>query len=199
MLAEAEPIGGFVGESISEPMLQVGLLVAVTSYLVYLQPLMALVVVMVFCPQIGFVPFMQAAINKRIRRRVGVLREISKDIVNAGSAKDEEGLQHLRIQNIFAMNMGIYKIKFGMNFLMNLMTHLGYVGIFGTGAYFVITGKTEMGTIVAFISGLSKINDPWGELVTWYRSLQATRVTYRLIQEAVEIGAIMPASGVLFV
>ncbi|MGO8279718.1 ABC transporter ATP-binding protein, partial [Rhizobium ruizarguesonis] len=66
------------------------------------------------------------------------------------------------------------------NFLMNLMTQVGYVGIFALGCYYVVTGKTEIGTVVAFISGLSNITDPWGELVDWYRDLKVTQVKYAL-------------------
>nr|WP_157214129.1 MULTISPECIES: multidrug ABC transporter ATPase [Rhizobium] len=40
IFAEAEPVGSFVGTSISEPLLQIGILVTVGGYLIYLQPLM---------------------------------------------------------------------------------------------------------------------------------------------------------------
>ena len=40
------------------------------------------------------------------------------------------------------------------------------VGIFALGGYYFVTGKTEIGTVVAFISGLSKITDPWGNWST---------------------------------
>jgi ABC-type multidrug transport system fused ATPase/permease subunit len=190
VLDEADPIGGFVGECISEPVLQAGVLVSVTGYLLYLQPLMALVVFCVFFPQIGFVPLMQAAINRRVQARIAILREMSASIVGAGGAIDVGGLQHPRIQKVFGLNMGIYKLKFSMNFLMNLMTQIGTASILALGGYFVVTGRTEIGTVVAFLSGLSKINDPWGDLVTWYRDLQATRVKYALVRDSADIGAI---------
>ena len=37
-VAEAEPIGGFVGMAISEPLLQAGILVSVIGYMTYLEP-----------------------------------------------------------------------------------------------------------------------------------------------------------------
>jgi ABC-type bacteriocin/lantibiotic exporter with double-glycine peptidase domain len=86
------------------------------------------------------------------------------------------------IGELFATNMSIYKFKFSMNFSMNLMTQLGYAGIFALGGYYVVTGKTQIGTVVAFISGLAKINDPWSELVDWYRNFKVTQVKYQLIR-----------------
>ena len=49
---------------------------------------------------------------------------------------------------------------------MNLLFHLGYAGIFGLGGYYVIKGRIEIGTVVAFIAGLNKVSDPWGALVS---------------------------------
>ena len=38
VVAEAEPIGGFVGMAISEPLLQAGILVSVIGYMTFLEP-----------------------------------------------------------------------------------------------------------------------------------------------------------------
>ncbi|MBB4331860.1 ABC transporter ATP-binding protein (plasmid) [Rhizobium leguminosarum] len=174
VLAEAEPVGGFVGTSISEPLLQVGILVTVCSYLIYLQPLMMLAVAATFAPQIAFVPMMQAAINRRVEAKVAIMRDVSEGMVHAIEGGQGENPQTSRIGAIFSANMGIYRYKYAMNFLMNLMAQLGYVGIFVLGGYYVVTGKTEMGTVVAFVSGLAKIVDPWGAIVDWYRNLVAS-------------------------
>ncbi|HEY0123718.1 MAG TPA: ABC transporter transmembrane domain-containing protein [Rhizobium sp.] len=190
ILAEAEPVGGFVGTSISEPLLQIGILTAVCGYLVYLQPLMTIIVITIFLPQSGFVPAMQAAINRRVGQKISIMRNVSEDIVHLGRAIDADGLQGSRIRDVFRINMSIYKIKFTMNFMMNLMTQMGYAGIFALGGYYVVTGKIEIGTVVAFVSGLSKINDPWGDLVNWYRDLRVTQVKYGLIYNSAQVGAI---------
>ncbi|MFS8116115.1 ABC transporter transmembrane domain-containing protein [Rhizobium jaguaris] len=186
LLAEAEPVGGFVGTSISEPLLQAGILASVCGYLIFLQPLMALVIVIVYFPQIGFVPFIQAAINRRIKTKISAMRNISEGMVEHLASDDAVEAQNGRIQTLFSVNMNIYKLKFTMNFMMNFMTQLGYAGIFILGGYYVVTGKTEIGTVVAFLSGLSKIADPWGALVDWYRDLKMTQVKYALIRDAME-------------
>ena len=190
VLDEADPIGGFVGESICEPVLQAGVLVGVTGYLLYLQPTMGLVMAGVFLPQIGFVPILQSAINRRIGSRVILYRGLSAGIVEMGRAIDVDGSQGQKIQTIFETNMDIYKLKFSLNFLMNLMTHCGVAAILALGGYFVVTGRAEIGTVVAFLAGLSKVNDPWGELVTWYRDMRAAQVKYAMVRDAVAIGSI---------
>ena len=80
-------------------------------------------------------------------------------------------------------------IKFSHNFLMNLMLQFGYACIFALGGYYVVTGRTEIGAVVAFVSGRNKVSDPWGALVDWYRDLRVTQVKYELIRDASLTGA----------
>jgi ABC-type bacteriocin/lantibiotic exporter with double-glycine peptidase domain len=181
VLEEAEPVGGFVGACFTQPILQIGILAGVCGYLFYLQPLMALIVAVIFLPQVGFVPLMQRAINKRVEKRIIVTRDLSQEIIDT-SGDAAAAVSPIGIGELFATNMSIYKFKFSMNFSMNLMTQLGYAGIFALGGYYVVTGKTQIGTVVAFISGLAKINDPWSELVDWYRNFKVTQVKYQLIR-----------------
>jgi len=186
ILAETEPVGGFVGTSLSEPVLQGGVLLAVFGYMVYLQPLMALLCFLLFAPQLVIVPLMQAAINRRAQSRIRVLRAVSGALLDdnhrePGPAASQRG----RIGQVFTLNMGIYKLKFSMNFLMNLLHHLGIAGVLALGGYYVVEGSIELGTVVAFLAGLAKINDPWGELVNWSRDAMVTHVKYRLIADAV--------------
>jgi ABC-type bacteriocin/lantibiotic exporter with double-glycine peptidase domain len=185
VLNEAEPIGAFVGISISEPLLQGGLLLSVFGYMVYLNSLMAVVAFAVFTPQLVFVPLMQRAINRRVGTRIGVLRQISAGIIGEpGGGADAGSPQDGRIQSVFALNMGILELKFSMNFLMNMMHHLGLAAILALGGYYVVTGRTEIGTVVAFVSGLAQVNDPWSDLVNWYRDLKVTQTKYDLIVRA---------------
>ncbi|WP_259186761.1 ABC transporter ATP-binding protein [Rhizobium sp. BK176] len=183
VLAEAEPVGGFVGTSMSEPILQAGILLAVGSYMIYLQPLLALAVIAVFIPQAVLVPILQGLINQRVKTKITVMRHLSEEMVDHASPKSPKH-QAARVQRLFSTNMSIYRLKYALNFLMNLMFQLGYAGIFALGGYYVITGKVEIGTVVAFIAGLNKVSDPWGALVDWYRDLRVTQVKYELIRDA---------------
>jgi ABC-type bacteriocin/lantibiotic exporter with double-glycine peptidase domain len=190
-LSEAEPIGNFVGSSVSEPFLQGGILISVFAYMVYLQPLMALVAFGVFFPQFLLVPLMQRALNRRVGVRIWTLRKISTGLVDDESrAASTLALQSQRVDRVFDLNMGIYKIKFSLNFAMNLLQYAGMAGILGVGAVMVTAGRTDIGTVVAFAAGLAKINDPWGDLVTWYRDFRVVNERYRLISGALQTAPI---------
>lgn len=51
---------------------------------------------------------------------------------------------------------------------------------------FTREGKTEIATVVAFIPGLTKVNDPWNDLVTFFRDMTSARVKYKLIAKALD-------------
>ncbi|MBV9188933.1 MAG: ABC transporter ATP-binding protein [Betaproteobacteria bacterium] len=187
VLSEVEPIGGFIGAAVSEPLLQSGILVSVFVYLLYLEPLLAGLSFLVFAPQLVFVPLLQSAINRRVERRVLTMREVSEGIVREGGRRSAASLaQQSRIDRVFALHMGMYQLKFSMNFLMNLTHHIGVAAALAGGGWFVVQGRIEIGSVVAFISGLAKLNDPWGDLVNWFRDMTVNRVKYRLAREAIE-------------
>jgi len=187
-VSEAEPIGSFVGSAVSEPLLQGGILLSVFCYMVYLQPLIALVALGVFVPQFVLVPLMQRALNRRVRARIWFIRKMSTSLVEddewSGAGPDRQNRQDRRVDRVFELNMGIFKIKFSLNFLMNVLHYAGIAGILGLGGVLVTTGGTDIGTVVAFAAGLNKIKDPWGDLVDWYRDYRIADARYRLVSSA---------------
>jgi len=193
VLEEVEPIGGFTGISISEPLLQGGILVSVVGYMLVLQPWLALLGLAFFLPQTVFVPLLQGAINRRARDRILIKRDVSAAIADGrleASTPGEDG----PINRIFLLNMGIYRLKYSMNLLMNLMHHLSVALALCVGGWMVLQGRIEVGTVVAVASGLGKLNDPWGDLVNWAREFSVVAVKYRLFADAADwLGA--PAAG----
>jgi ABC-type bacteriocin/lantibiotic exporter with double-glycine peptidase domain len=185
MLDEAEPIGGFTGLSVSEPLLQGGILASVVGYMLFLEPMLALLGLAFFLPQLVFVPLIQGAINRRAQARILTKREISGTLVEsvAPSGSPWRFACDL-VERVFALNMGIYRLKYFMNLLMNLMHHLGVAVALGVGGWLALEGRIEVGTVVAVVGGLGKLNDPWGDLVNWARELSVVSVKYRLFTDA---------------
>jgi ABC-type multidrug transport system fused ATPase/permease subunit len=182
ILEEAEPIGGFTALSVSQPLLQSGILVSVIAYMVALEPTLALLGLAFFVPQVIFVPPLQQAINRRARRRILTKREISGTLAEGWKAADTQ-IEAVGIQRIFTLNMGIYWLKYVMNLLMNLLHHVSVATALCVGGWLVLQGRIEIGTVVAIVGGLGKLNDPWGDLVDWARELSVVRVKYRLFAD----------------
>jgi len=186
MVSEVEPIGGFVGASVSEPLLQGGILISVLAYMLHLDLWIAGTVLALFVLQLVFVPLMQGAVNRRTGARVQIIRQLSVSVVEATSGDEaQDQTDDARIDHVFKLNMGVYQLKFSMNFLMNLNTQLQIIAALLVGGWSVYTEQLEIGGVVAAISGISRLTDPWGDLVNYFRDVSVTQVKFRLLSEAV--------------
>ena len=186
IVTEVESIGSFTGGAISEPLLQGGILCSVLAYMIHVDVWMALAAFLLFVPQLVFVPLMQGAMNRRVRERVRLVRELSISVVAEAQDHDlvRDRADDARIQHVFELNMGVFKLKFSMNFLMNLSTQLQIISALLVGGLAVYQGRLEIGGVVAFISGIGKITDPWGDLVNFFRDANLSQVRYALVRDA---------------
>src|ERR1700730_10262037 len=67
-------------------------------------------------PQLVFVPLLQAAVNRRTGARIRVLRQLGIAMIRGNSGADDESSRadDRRIEQAFALDMGIFKFKFSM-------------------------------------------------------------------------------------
>jgi ABC-type multidrug transport system fused ATPase/permease subunit len=186
IVAEVEPIGAFAGSCFSEPLLQGGVLLSAAAYMIHLDPWMALTAVVIFVPQLVFIPLLQGAIVRRTSVRVRTLRSLSTSIVAPRYDVATDGpADDARIDRAFMLDMGIFTLKFSMNFLMNLCNHLQIIAALLLGGWFVLTDQLEIGGVVAFIAAVARLNDPWGDLVNYLRDLSVTNAKFGLVATAV--------------
>ncbi len=180
--AEAEKVGAFVGESISFPLLQAGVVLSIAGYMLIIEPLVAAIAIAFFVPSLIIVPFLQQKVNTLAEKRTTKTRTLGEKLIEDEEidADNADGL----IETIYGLRLRIFYLKYFMKFLNNLIGHLGPLSVLMVGGWLVIQGETEIGTIVAFISGYERMINPARDLLNFYRRLSAMRVQYRLVREA---------------
>ncbi len=187
--AETEDVAGFVGDSLSLPLLQGGTMIAVTGYLAVLNPLIAGIAAAVYLPQIFLVPALQTRINRYAALHARQVRSLGNEVVQRMTAKtpgDDQALHfHRWVKRAYESRLRIYLMKYFLTFLGNFLDALGPLAIFMVGGWFVIERGTDIATIVVFISGFQKIAGPWDELITFYRTATTAQTRYSLVREAV--------------
>ncbi|HKM70503.1 MAG TPA: ABC transporter transmembrane domain-containing protein [Stellaceae bacterium] len=184
---EAEAVWKFVGDCISTPIVQAGTLLSVLGYMLYTEPRLGLVVLLIAVPQIFLVPVIQRRINVQVRERVRTLRHAGDLIVgdmqtvrgSANSLKSEVGRA---FETIYGVRLRVFQLKFGLKFLVGGLQSVGVFAPLFVGGIMVLNGKTEIGIVVAFISGLDRVLDPWRELIAFVRSTSAAKVQFDLIE-----------------
>jgi len=185
--SEAEAVGKFVGDCISTPVVQAGTLLSVLSYMLYTEPLLGLVVLFIAVPQVVIVPLVQRRINGQTRERAQTLRQAGDlvvDDVRHGGESDSSLKSQVgkAFETIYKVRLYIFKLKFGLKFLVSALQSLGVFTLLFAGGMMVLNGRTEIGIVVAFISGLDRVLDPWRELIAFVRSTSAAKVQFDLIQ-----------------
>ena len=184
---EAEAVGKFVGDCISTPIVQAGTLLSVLGYMLYTEPRLGLVVLLIAVPQVILVPVIQRRINVHVRERVRTLRHAGDLMIDdmqgargsASSLKSEVGKA---FETIYGVRLRVFRLKFGLKFLVGALESTGVFALLFAGGIMVLNGKTEIGIVVAFISGLGRVLDPWRELIAFVRSTSTAKVQFDLIE-----------------
>lgn len=180
--AESEKLGAFVGESVSFPFLQAGIVFSVAGYMLIIEPVVAAIAIGFFIPSLLIVPLIQGRVNALAEIRTKKTRKLGESALAEGDT-DTEAADEL-IESIYAIRIRIFLLKYFMKFLNNLIGHLGPLSILIAGGWMVIHGQAEVGTIVAFISGYERMINPARDLLNFYRRMSAMAVQYKLVRAA---------------
>jgi ABC-type bacteriocin/lantibiotic exporter with double-glycine peptidase domain len=181
--SEAEEVGKFVGSAIATPLMQLGILVSVIAYISSTQPFLGLFMIAVVLPQAIIVVAVQKRVNAKIGERVMVLRRATNRFTEA-DIKSLENVIMNDFDQIYEARRIIYLLKQSSKFALNAINGFGTVGILVFGGWLALEGRTDIGSIVAALSGMARISQPWRELIAFYRDLSATRVKFELLRLA---------------
>jgi ABC-type multidrug transport system fused ATPase/permease subunit len=183
--AETEDMSGFAGDALSLPLLTGGTVIWVLGYLMWIEPLITALALVLYIPQLLIVPATQLTINRLARLRIRQLRNLSHLAVRGSSSKGHGRRQttgQVFIDRLYRFRIQIYLRKFFLTEFGNFLDSIGPIIVLTVGGYLAIMGKTQASTFVVFISGLQKIADPWDQMVTFYRTVSNTGVMFDMIR-----------------
>ena len=180
--AEAEELGKFAGGAFSDPVVQIGTLISVIGYISSTQPGLGLIAFSMIVPQIAIVLISQRKVNIFVAERVRILRS-STDEMTIGDIQTVSQEVLAKFDEIFETRRRMFIWKLSAKFLLSVINGAGTVGILMLGGWLVLQGKTDVGTVVAATSGLSRIQGPTSFLIAFYRQVSANRIKYDLMLE----------------
>lgn len=185
--AEIDRVCGFIGTSISEFVVNLTMLVAISAYMLYIQPVIAMFALAFLVPQAVLATYLQAQLNVLFERQIGLVRRLGDEVVaQASSDPDKPGNEFRTIWAIYRNRIRFYFLKYGLKTLLNLANAMGPLTVIVAGGYMVIQGVTTIGTVVAFVSGFERLSGPLRDLLNFYREAQQAKVQHGLILRWVE-------------
>lgn len=192
--AEAEELGKFTGSAYSEPVVQVGTMVAVVGYVATSQPVLGLVALCMIVPQVILVLTTQKVVNRHVGHRVRVLRKSTSDMVADDLARENAEVLNA-FDEIYDTRRSIFMWKLSTKFLLSTINQAGTVAILLLGGLAVIDGRTDVGTVVAATMGMARLQGPTNYLIAFYRQVSANQVKYELLKTVAKLEHSIPTDA----
>jgi ABC-type multidrug transport system fused ATPase/permease subunit len=187
----------FVGSAMSTPISNVLTLLAFAGYLLWLNPLLAVVSLSAYPAAMILLPLLQRRANLANQKRVDLARIFSGRIAESVGGIQEihgHGAYRIEMKKFALLVERLRKIRvvwslyrFAVKSTNNFFTSLGPFLVFLLGGYLTIKGQLELGALVAFLSAQEKIYDPWKELIEFYQVYQDSRITYERTMEFFDV------------
>ncbi len=191
--AESEPMGGLMGDMISQPVLQAGQMITILTFLFLQSFWFGLAAVALIPLQAWLIPRLQRQINLLNKKRIVQVRalatEIGESAAGAGALRTNGGWRYRmsamtdRLGRLFDIRFEIYQKKFFMKFINNFIGQLTPFFFFSIGGYLVLQGSVSLGALVAALAAYKDLSSPWKELLAYYNQTQDMALRWDVITE----------------
>ena len=193
ILGEVEDLGGYFGVALSTPAFNLAMLFGTFGYMVYANPWMALVSMVLFPIQMIFIRQLQRKVTTMSRDRVRMVRGLSdriqesvgglQEIYANDTAAYESGRFRKQLQRIFRIRLNIYNLKYLIKWINNFLEKFGQFLLLLVGGWLIIHHPEtfNLGILVAFLQAYSQLNEPWRELINFFQLKENARVKYEQV------------------
>jgi len=193
LVTELASVGNLVGMAVGVPVSSFLTLIAFGAFLIWLNPLLAVISLSIYPMVLFLLPRLQNRANRANKQRVDMTRTLSGKVGEAitgiheihgnGSYRIENRRYDELVDRLFKIRVIWNLYKFGIKVLNNFFSSLSPFLIFMVGGYLAIKGRLDLGALVAFISAQEKLYDPWKELIEFYQAYQDASVRYKRTME----------------
>lgn len=191
--AEVEPLGGLMGDAIAHPVFQGGQMLTILVFLFVQNPVLGISAVALIPVQAYVIPRLQRQINLLHKERVRRVRKLADRIGETVVGVQDIHLNDIsaytrsefggRLGEIFRIRFDIYRKKFFMKFINNMINQITPFFFYSIGGYLVISGNLTIGALVAALAAYKDLTTPWKELLDFYNQTQEAGIRYQAVIE----------------
>ncbi|MEO0390324.1 MAG: ABC transporter transmembrane domain-containing protein, partial [Pseudomonadota bacterium] len=191
--AEAEPMGGLMGDALAQPVFQAGQMLIIVAFLFAQSVWFGLAGIALIPLQAWLIPMIQRQINLLNKERIGQVRAFSSEIGETAAGisdlRTNGGVRYRlalftdRLSKLFEIRFRIYQKKFFMKFINNFITQLTPFFFYAVGGYLVIRGEISVGALVAALAAYKDLSSPWKELLTYYNQVQDMSLRWQIVTD----------------
>ena len=200
---EVEPIGAFIGDAFVLPVF-LGTQAATALLFIFLQNLwLGVLAGAVVAVQMAFIPRLRRQLLRLSRQRQVASRRLAGrvsevvDGIEAVHVHDTASWERAeighRLYELFDLRFRIYKRKFMVKFLNNLLAQMTPFFFYAVGGYFALKGRLDIGQLVAVIAAYRELPPPLKELIDWDQQRLDVQVKYDQVVQYFAAEKLLPA------
>ncbi len=199
---EVEPLGGFIGDAFIQPA-YLGLQALTALYFILWQSVyLGAVAVAVLLVQAIIIPKLRKRLLVLARERQLTARQlagrIAENVDGVGEVHSHDTSNYERadisdrLGVIYLIRFELYQRKFAIKFLNNLLAQVTPFLFYLIGGYLAITGRLDIGQLVAVINAYKDLPGPVKELIDWDQQRQDVQIKYEQVVEQFSPPMLLP-------
>jgi putative ABC transport system ATP-binding protein len=199
---EVEPLGGFIGDAYVTPAYQGGLALVALFFILLQNVWLGLISVLVLAVQVIVIPLLRRRILELARQRQITARQLAGRIaenvdgsieIHSNDTSNYERADIVsRLETIFLIRFELYQRKFFVKYLNNMLSQTTPFLFYLIGGYFALTGRFDVGSLVAVINAYKDLPSPVKELIDWDQIRQDAQIKYDQVIEQFTPDGMMP-------
>lgn len=202
---EVEPVGGFVGDAFIQPVF-LGTQALTALLFILMQSLwLGMIALFIVLIQAFVIPALRREqirlgrerqiASRHLAGRIGEVIEAAPAVHIHGTADyDRSEIGH-RLGNLFDIRVKLFKRKFAVKYLNNLLAQVTPFFFFAVGGYLALKGTLSIGQLVAVIAAYRDLPPPIKELIDWDQQRADVTVKYQQIVEQFSAERLLPDGG----
>ena len=198
---EVEPLGGFIGDAYVQPAYLISQAVTAMVFILLQSITLGLVAGAIVGVQIVLIPRLRRRLlvlgrarqltARQLAGRVGEIVEGITAVRTNDTSNWERAEISSRLARIFFICFDIYQWKFLVKFINNILAQVTPFVFYLVGGYLAITGRLDIGQLVAVIAAYKELPSPLKDLIDWDQQRLDVQVKYTQVVEAFTVGKIV--------
>lgn len=202
---EVEPIGGFIGDAFILPMFLGAQAATALIFIIIQSHWLGVMAGAMVGVQLIVIPRMRRKLlvlgrkrqlaSRRFAGRISEVFDGQEAVLLHDTAAWERAEIGGRLYELFDIRYQIYKRKFVVKFLNNILAQMTPFLFYAIGGYFAITGRMDIGQLVAVIGAYRDLPPPLKELIDWDQQRLDVQVKYDQVVQQFATDRLFPADN----
>jgi len=199
---EVEPLGGFIGDAYVTPAFLGGTALTALFFIMLQDWRLGLISIIVLAVQLVVIPLLKKRILELSRQRQLTARQLAGRIAEGVDAtveihsNDTSNYERAdivnRLETIFLIRFELYQRKFFVKYLNNMLSQTTPFLFYLIGGYLALTGRFDVGSLVAVIGAYKELPSPVKELIDWDQQRQDAQIKYEQVIEQFTPDGMLP-------